>query len=73
MAKKVNTNISLDPELKKKVDFKYYDYYYSTGRKDIKIAESFEEALTMEPLPLPDLSKMRQDLFDTFPYDLWEQ
>lgn len=59
--------------LKKKVDFKYYDYYYSTGRKDIKIAESFEEALTMKPLPLPDLSKMRQDLLDTFPYDLWEQ
>lgn len=54
-------------------DFKYYDYYYSTGRKDIKIAESFEEALTMKPLPLPDLSKMRQDLLDSFPYNLWEQ
>lgn len=54
-------------------DFKYYDYYYSTGRRDIKIAKSFEEALTMKPLPLPDLSKMRQDLLDSFPYDLWEQ
>lgn len=58
--------------LQKYKDFKYYDYYYSTGRKDIKIAESFEEALTMEPLPLPDLSKMRQDLLYSFPYDLWE-
>ena len=57
--------------LNKKIDFKYLDYYYSTGRKDIKIAESFEEALTMKPLPLPDLSKMRQDLLDSFPYDLW--
>ena len=54
-------------------DFKYLDYYYSTGRKDIKIAESFEEALTMKPLPLPDHTKMRQDLIDSFPYDLWEQ
>lgn len=52
-------------------DFKYYDYYYSTGRKDIAIAETFEEAKTMKPLPLPDLSKMRQDLLNSFPYDLW--
>jgi pyruvyltransferase len=58
--------------LGKDIDFKYYDYYYSTGRKDIHIAETFEEALTMEPLPLPDLKKMQQDLLDTFPYDLWE-
>lgn len=57
--------------LNKKIDFKYLDYYYSTGRKDIKIAESFEEALAMKPLPLPDLTKMRQDLLDSFPYDLW--
>ncbi len=59
--------------LGKDIDFKYYDYYYSTGRKDIHIAESFEEALTMKPLPLPDLSKMQQGLLDSFPYDLWEQ
>ena len=59
--------------LQKNCDFKYLDYYYSTGRKDIIIAESFEEALTMKPLPLPDFSKMRQDLLDSFPYDLWEQ
>lgn len=58
--------------LKKSRDFKYLDYYYSTGRREIKIAESFEEALTMKPLPLPDLTKMRQDLLDSFPYDLWD-
>lgn len=54
-------------------DFKYFDYYYSTGRTNIKIAESFEEALTMEPLPLPDLSGLRKGLLETFPYDLWEK
>ena len=58
--------------LSKKTDFKYLDYYYSTGRREIKIAESFEEALTMKPLPLPDLTKMRQDLLDSFPYDVWD-
>lgn len=58
--------------LGKNIDFKYLDYYYSTGRREIKIAESFEEALTMKPLPLPDLTKMRQDLLDSFPYDLWD-
>lgn len=58
--------------LGKDIDFKYYDYYYSTGRRDIVIAESFEEALKMKPLPLPDLSKMCQNLLDSFPYDLWE-
>lgn len=54
------------------IDFKYLDYYYSTGRYDIKIAESFEEALLTPPPTLPNLSKMQQDLLDTFPYDLWE-
>lgn len=58
--------------LQKNRDFKYLDYYYSTGRREINIAESFEEALTMKPLPLPDLTKMRQDLLDSFPYDLWD-
>ena len=57
--------------LGKDIDFKYLDYYYSTGRKNIKIATSYEEAMQMEPLPLPDLSKMQQGLLDTFPYDLW--
>jgi len=58
--------------LPKWTDFKYLDYYYSTGRTNIKIAKSFEEALTMEPLPLPDLSGLRKGLLESFPYDLWE-
>lgn len=58
--------------LPKKRDFKYLDYYYSTGRTNIKIAESFEEALKMDPLPLPDLTKLQKDLLNSFPYDLWE-
>lgn len=57
--------------LPKYKDFKYYDWYYSTGRKDIVIAESFEEAMKMPPLPLPDLSKLQKGLLDSFPYDLW--
>jgi pyruvyltransferase len=58
--------------LDKVKDFKYLDYYYSTGRKDIKIAESFEEALNMEPLKLPDLKPLQEGLMKSFPYDLWE-
>lgn len=58
--------------LNKRIDFKYLDYYFSTGRRDIVIAETFEEAKKMKPLPLPDLSKLRQGLLDSFPYDLWE-
>ncbi len=58
--------------LDKNIDFKYLDYYYSTGRNEILVADTFEEALKMEPLPLPNLSKMQQNLLDTFPYDLWE-
>lgn len=58
--------------LDKVKDFKYLDYYYSTGRKDIKIAESFEEALNMEPLKLTDLTPLQEGLMKSFPYDLWE-
>ena len=59
--------------LDKVIDFKYLDYYYSTGRSEVRIAESIEEALEMEPLPLPDLSALQQGLLDSFPYDLWEK
>lgn len=53
-------------------DFKYLDYYYSTGRTNITIADSFEKALKMEPLPLPDLTGLCEGLLKSFPYDLWE-
>ena len=58
--------------LDKSIDFKYLDYYYSTGRYNVRIADSFEEALEMEPLPLPDLKNLQEGLIKTFPYDLWE-
>ena len=53
--------------------FKYYDWYYSTGRYNVKIARSIKEAKEMEPMPLPDLSTMQTDLERCFPYDLWEE
>lgn len=51
---------------------KYYDWYYSTGRKSVKIASTLEEAIAMSPMATPDLSLMQEDLIKTFPYDLWE-
>ena len=59
--------------LGKREDFKYLDYYYSTKRHDIKIAETFEEALTMDPLPLPDLRSLQEGLIKSFPYELWDE
>lgn len=57
------------PEYK---DFKYLDYYYSTGRRNVNVANTYEEALDMVPLPLPDLKELQDDLLKTFPYDLWD-
>ncbi len=54
-----------------RVDFKYMDYYASTGRKMDIIATSIEEALKQEPLPLPLLKPLQDMLMDSFPYDLW--
>lgn len=54
--------------------FKYYDYYYSTKRYNVKIARTIEEATIMDPMPLPqNLDELRQGLIDTFPYDLWSK
>lgn len=52
--------------------FKYRDYYHSTGRYEILVARSLEEAMTLTPMPVPDLSKMQQELLRVFPVDLWE-
>lgn len=52
---------------------KYYDYYYSTGRRNVKVASSIKEALETEPMELPDLSDMQKNLLDSFPYDLFEK
>lgn len=51
--------------------FKYYDYYASTGRSNIPIATTVEDALSMEPPSLPDLTALRSSLIKTFPVDLW--
>lgn len=58
--------------LHKSVDFKYLDWYHSTGRYDIKIAETIEEAMEMEAPPMPDLKGLQEGLIKSFPYDLWE-
>lgn len=51
---------------------KYFDWYYSTGRYSIRMAATIEEAMRMDPMPLPQLEKMQEQLTDTFPYDLWK-
>lgn len=52
--------------------FKYYDYYYGTGRYNVRIAWSLEEALNTEPMELPqNLDALREGLIKSFPADLW--
>lgn len=53
-------------------DFKYADYYQSTGRDFGPSASSLEEAIAMDPGAAPDLSGLQQDLLRAFPYDLWD-
>ena len=50
---------------------KFYDYYESTNRSKFVIAKSIEEAIKVEPTPLADLSKLQDNVIETFPYDLW--
>lgn len=52
--------------------FKYRDYYYATGRSDFPQARSVEEALTMQPAPLPDLRALQEGLLRSFPAELWQ-
>lgn len=54
-------------------DFKYDDYYASTGRPDYIYASTIEEAIEMEPMPLPtNIKELQKGLIDSFPYDLWK-
>ena len=55
------------------VPFKFRDYYYSTGRTEIPVAKTLEEAFTITPAALPDLKEMQALLLDTFPQDLWNR
>ena len=59
--------------LSKEIDFKYNDWYQSTGRYDVRLSDSFQQALSEIPPPLPDLSTLQKGLLDTFPYDLWDE
>ena len=54
------------------IDFKYKDYYASTGRYDVPMANSLAEAFSYEVPTLPDLTKLQKGLMEAFPYDLWE-
>lgn len=59
--------------LGKDIDFKYLDYYASTGRKPETIPTTIEEAMNTKPLPLPDLKPLQEGLLKSFPYDLWDK
>lgn len=52
---------------------KYYDWYLSSGRKNVKIAFSLDEAINMQPCEVPDLTKMQKTIMEAFPYDLWHK
>lgn len=54
------------------IDFKYKDYYASTGRYDVPMAGSLADAFGFTPPCLPDLSTLQNGLVESFPYDLWE-
>lgn len=51
---------------------KYYDWYYSTGRYDVKIAKDVDNAMKMVPMEIPDLTNMQIGLLNSFPYDLFK-
>lgn len=51
--------------------FKYRDYYYGTGRPKIVVAQTVQEALSCDPLPVPDFTNQRCELEKAFPKDLW--
>lgn len=54
------------------IDFKYKDYYASTGRYNVPMANNLAEAFSFEAPELSDLTNLQKGLIDAFPYDLWE-
>lgn len=50
---------------------KFYDWYFSTRRYDVKVAMTLEEAVRIIPMPLPDLAELQEGLLRSFPYDMW--
>jgi pyruvyltransferase len=57
---------------KKQLLFKYYDYFMSTRRLNIEFCGTEEEAFSRVPIQVPNLETLQQNLFATFPYDLYE-
>lgn len=53
-------------------DFKYRDWYESTGRNSFPVVENVRAALGTTPCEIPDLTALRDGLLNSFPYDLWE-
>lgn len=51
--------------------YKYKDYYMGTGRSEFPVAHTIEEALTMQPCEIPDMTQQSENLFKAFPLDLW--
>jgi len=52
-------------------EFKYRDYYLSTGRSQFRIANTLQEAIRLGGEAPPRLSL--EPLLEAFPYDLWRQ
>jgi hypothetical protein len=50
--------------------YKFYDYYYGTGRYNVRCFETLEEARSAPPMPLPVLRP--KDYLATFPHDVME-
>lgn len=50
--------------------FKYEDWYLSTER-EIRWVNSLEEGYKSEPMRLPNIKKLQENLFQSYPKDLW--
>ncbi len=59
-------------QVSSKIDFKYKDYYASTGRFDVPMANNLAEAFSFEAPAIPDLKILQDNIMNAFPYDLWE-
>lgn len=54
------------------LQFKYDDYYLSTGRSSYPKAKTIAEALEMNPSPVPNLESLQENLIRSFPKDIWD-
>lgn len=53
--------------------FKYYDWYEATERYEFPIASTYKAAMYMDVVELPNLEKMRNEIIQAFPYDIFLQ